>query len=210
MIAPIKTTEKPSAETLHRQFINHIIPAVQLHASVQFRHLKGQDRDDALQETQAVAWQLYVRAVELGKDPTGFSTCIADFAVRRVRCGRLFAGSTSNDVLSPAAQRSGNFEVHSLDDDSCDKDTGWKAAVAQDSRDFTPADAVAFRLDFERWMAGLGGRDREVGERLAVGDRPKQLAKRYGVTPSMISIIRRGLSKSWASFQGVQVFEVLV
>jgi hypothetical protein len=39
MIAPIKTTSKPSPETLHRQFVNRILPAVESHADVQFRHL---------------------------------------------------------------------------------------------------------------------------------------------------------------------------
>ncbi len=55
MIAPIRPTTSPSPETLHDQFVNLILPAVQLHAAIQFRHLKGQDRDDAVQETQAVA-----------------------------------------------------------------------------------------------------------------------------------------------------------
>ena len=201
MIAPVKPATSPSPETLHHQFVDHILPAVELHAAVQFRHLKGQDRDEAVQETTAVAWQLYVQAVEGGKDPASFPTYIAAFAVKRVRSGRLLAGTSARDVLAPTTQRRNGFEVHSLDDESCDPDAGWKAAVALDSRNFTPADAVSFRLDFDRWLNGLSSRDRAIGERLAVGDRPGLVAMKFKLSPPIISKLRRKLAQSWERFQ---------
>ena len=213
MIAQVKPATSPSPETLHRQFVDHILPAVELHAGVQFRHLKGQDREEAIQETKAVAWMLFIQAIELGKDPATFPTCIAAFAVKRVQSGRLLAGTSARDVLAPATQQRTGFEVHSLDDESCDPDTGWKAAVAQDSHNSTPADAVAFRLDFDRWMNGLSSRDRVVAERLAVGDRPGLVATRFSLSPPIISKLRRKLAQSWERFQnavpaGLQAAEV--
>ena len=201
MIASIKNTSKTSPETLHSQFIDFILPAVQLHASIQFRHLEGQDRDDAIQESMGVAWYLFIQAIETGKDPTSFPSCIADYAVRRVRCGRLLAGKNTRDVLSPVAQQQNGFEVHSLDDDSCSQDVGWKAALAQDSKHATPADTVAFRVDFDRWMGGLPSRDRAIGESLLVGDRPGQVATKFSLSPSMISKLSWKLQRSWARFQ---------
>ena len=201
MIAAIKPVSSPSTETLHRQFVDSILPAVDRHAGIQFRHVRGQDRDDAVQETKAVAWQLFVLATESGKDPTSFPTYIAAFAVRRVRSGRLLAGPSTRDVLSPTTQLRHGFEVESLDDESCDPSTGWKAAVTQDSRHSTPADTVAFRLDFERWLNTLPGRDRAIGERLAVGDRPGQVAVKFRLSPSMITLVRRKLQASWTKFQ---------
>ena len=201
MIAPIKTDSTTSAETMHRQFVDHILPVVELHAAIQFRRLKGQDRDDAIQETTAVAWQFFVQAVEQGKDPTEFPHCIADFAARRVRSGRWFAGHSSRDVLSQRAQMQHCFEVHSLDDESCDPTTGWKAAVTQDSKHSSPADTVAFRLDFECWLGMLPQRDRRVAESLAVGDRTGEVARRYQVTPSRISHLRREIHESWERFE---------
>ena len=203
MIAPFRPTTSPSPQTLHHQFVDRILPAVQLHASMQFRYLNGQDRDDAVQETQAVAWQLFIQAIESNKDPAGFPTYIAAFAVKRVRSGRLLAGNNSRDVLAPVTQQRHGFDVHSLDDESCDSDAGWKAAVALDSKNFTPADAVAFRLDFDRWLNGLPSRDRAVSERLAVGDRPGQVATRFSVSPSMVSKLRYRLRRSWEMFQNV-------
>ena len=202
MIAPVKPATSPSPETLHRRFVDHILPAVQLHAAVQFRHLKGQDRDDAIQETQAIAWMLFIQAIEAGKDPASFPTCIAAFAVKRVRSGRLLAGTSTHEVLSPAVQQRNGFEVHSLDDESRDPDTGWKAAVTQDSKHATPADTVAFRLDFDRWLGGLPRRDRSIGEALLVGDRPGLVAMRFSLSPSMISKLRWKFRQSWEGFQG--------
>jgi hypothetical protein len=145
---------------------------------------------------------LFVQAVDAGKDPTGFPTVIASFAVKRVQSGRLLAGTSARDILAPTTQQRNGFEVRSLDDGSCDPDCGWKAAVALDSRNFTPADAVAFRLDFDRFMKGLPDRDREIGERLAVGDRPGLVATKFSVSPSLISKLRGKLERSWERFQG--------
>ena len=208
MIAPIRPTTSPSPQTLHRQFVDHILPAVELNASMQFRHLKGQDRDDAIQESMAVAWQLFIQAIELGKSPANFPTYIAAYAVKRVRSGRLLAGKNSRDVLAPATQQRNGFEVHSLDDESCTPDAGWKAAVAQDTKNFTPADAVAFRLDFDRWMKSLKQRDREIGERLAVGDRPGQVARKFKLSPSGVSKTRRRMQRRWEQFQNAGAAKV--
>ena len=134
------------------------------------------------------------------KVPVRFPNCIAAFAVRRVRSGRLLAGNTTGDVLSPVAQKRNGFEVHSLDDESCRPDTGWKAAVTMDSKNFTPADAVAFRLDFACWLGMLRQRDRRIVEALAVGERTGKVARRYRVTPSRISHLRREFQESWERF----------
>ena len=202
MIAPIKTDSTTSAEAMHRQFVDCILPAVQHHASVQFRHLKGQNRDDAIQETMAVAWQFFVQAIDAGKDPTSFPHCLADLAVRRVRSGRRFAGHNSRDVMSQRAQMRHGFEVHSLDDESCDASTGWKAAVTEDSRHSSPADTVCFRLDFDCWLGRLRQRDRRIAESLAVGNRTGEVACAFNVTPSGISHLRNRLRQSWEEFEG--------
>ena len=204
MIAPIKTALTPSAETLHNQFVDHILPEVTLHAAIQCRrYLKGQDLDDAIQEATAIAWQLSVQAVARGKDPTNFANGIAKFAVRRVKSGRCFAKTSGRDVLSRAAQQRHGFEVHSLDDESCDPGTGWKAAVEQDSKHATPADTVAFRLDFDRWLnERLPQREKRIAERLAIGDRTGEIARKHRLSPGRISKMRHELYESWQRFQG--------
>ena len=109
----------------------------------------------------------------------------------------------NRDVLVPTTQQLHGYEVHSLDDDSCSQDSGWKGAVAVDSKNFTPADAVAFKLDFDRWLSGLPSRCRTVSERLAVGDRPGQLASKLSLAPATVSRLRHKLQRSWERFQNV-------
>jgi hypothetical protein len=205
MIASIRPTTSPSPETLHHQFVDHILPAVQRHAAIQFRLRRGQDRDDAIQETQAVAWQLCIQAIESGKDPASFPTVIAAYAAKRVCSGRPLTGTSSRDVLAPTTQQRNGFEVHSLDDESCALDCGWKAAVAQDSKNATPADTVAFRLDFNRWLnERLPRRDKQIVERLAVGDRTGEIAQKHQLSASRISKLRWEFYDSWQQFQGVE------
>ena len=202
MIAISKSPPTTSAEALHRQFVDRILPVVELHARIRLRYVSGQDYDDAVQEAQAVAWQLFIQAIAGGKDPTGFPTYIAAFAVRRVRSERLLAGPNTRDVLSPVTQQRNGFEVHSLDDESCDEATGWKAAASVDTRRWPVPDVVAFRVDFERWLNGLSHRVRSITERLTVGDRTGEVARQFRVSPSRISQLRKELQQSWDEFQG--------
>jgi len=73
--------------------------------------------------------------------------------------------------------------------------------IDTDTKNFTPADAVAFRLDFDRWMNGLTSRYRAIGESLLVGDRPGQVATRFSLSPSMISKLRWKFRQSWERLQ---------
>ena len=204
MIAPARPTPATPGDDLHRRFVNHVLPAVELHAKVQFRSIPGQDRQDAIQEARSFGWKMFLQVIDRGKDPTKFPSRIADFAVRRVWSGRVFAKETSRDALSPLAQRRHSFEVYSLDDESCDPNTGWKAAVCQDTRTAPPADTVAFRMDFADWLGNLTWRERRVAERLAVGDRPGSVATDLDVTRSRVSQVRRKLHESWEAFVGDQ------
>src|SRR3954451_7075094 len=94
-----------SLEALHAGFLS-ILPRVRLHAEVYFRHLKcPHKKEDAVQETLAIAWKWYARATEQGKAPSPFVTTRAGYAPRHVKNGRRLCGQErSKDVISPLAQ----------------------------------------------------------------------------------------------------------
>ena len=70
-----------------------LLPRVELHARVFFRHLKCPDRkQDAINETLALAWKWFVHLAEQGKDPSRFPAAFATLIARSVRCGRRLAG----------------------------------------------------------------------------------------------------------------------
>ena len=61
-------------------------------------------------------------------------------------------------------------------------------------------DRAAFRLDFPRWRAGFGGRDRAVLDALAAGGRTGEVAGRFGLSPARVSQLRRVFRESWRDF----------
>jgi hypothetical protein len=65
-----------------------------------------------------------------------------------------------------------------------------------------PPDAAAFRIDFPRWLDGLPDRDRQLVERLMVGERTLAMARRFHVSPARISQLRRELCQDYSRFHG--------
>ena len=65
-----------------------------------------------------------------------------------------------------------------------------------------PPDAAAFRIDFPRWLDGLPDRDRQLVERLMVGERTLAMAKRFRISPARVSQLRRELCRDYSRFHG--------
>ena len=86
--------------------------------------------------------------------------------------------------------------------DFFDEDTGAWSEAAIENHTTTPADLAAFRIDFDEWMRTLPRRTRAIANRLAVGDRTGEVAKRYDVSSGRISQIRARLRDAWEEFQG--------
>ena len=59
---------------------------------------------------------------------------------------------------------------------------------------------VAFRVDFPRWRAGLGPRNRAVLDALAGGDGTYAVAARFGLSPARVSQLRREFERSWRAY----------
>jgi hypothetical protein len=57
-LTTVQPAEQPAPADLHDlqgRFVSQILPAVERHARVYFRHLRSADQDDAVAETVAVA-----------------------------------------------------------------------------------------------------------------------------------------------------------
>jgi hypothetical protein len=64
------------------------------------------------------------------------------------------------------------------------------------------AEQVHFRLDFPAWRASRGERDRRLIDDLMVGERTRDAARKYGISPARVSQLRRELSLDWQRFCG--------
>ena len=57
-------------------------------------------------------------------------------------------------------------------------------------------------LDFAAWLKTLSAKNRKIVHELALGERPGDVARKFDVSHSRVSQIRRELQRSWEEFVG--------
>ena len=204
-----------SVGSLQAAFLS-ILPRIELHARLYFRHLRCPQRyDDAVQETLALAWRWFVRLVERGKDPLTFPTVLAAYAARAVRCGRRLCGQGGGkDVLSALARQRHGFAVEGLPNSiraahedrygvagGQRRQDAWEERLRDNTQTPVP-DQAAFRLDFPAWLDSLTPRERRLVAEMANSERTLDLSQRFDVSPARISQLRRELHADWRRFLG--------
>jgi hypothetical protein len=192
----------PGPDPLHAAFLA-LLPQVEAHARVAFRHVKcPHRREDAVAEVAALCWLWFVRLARRGKNAGLFVSTLADFAARRVRSGRKLCGQeASKDVLSPLAQTRHGFVVGKLPDWETLSTNPLIDALADNTK--TPPDeAACFRIDFPCWRGSLSDRDQRVADDLMLGERTLDVARRHGLSPGRVSQLRRAFLEGWRHFCG--------
>src|SRR5262249_56901970 len=63
----------PSLAHLHARFLE-LLPAVERHGQIYFRHLGPHRKLDAIHDIRALAWKWFLRLHERGRDPADFVT----------------------------------------------------------------------------------------------------------------------------------------
>jgi hypothetical protein len=196
----------PFAGQLHAAFLL-LLPRIQTHARVHFRHVKCPGRrDDLAAEAVGVAWKWYARAVGAGKDPADFPGAFAALACRHARCGRTLCGSErAKDALSKRAQRLHNFAVQTVPAVETGVDGNEAIAALRDNTRTPPPEQAAFRIDFPAWLAQLTDRNRRMARDMALGESTTDLAIKHDVSQARVSQLRRELHRSWRLFHGEPV-----
>jgi hypothetical protein len=99
---------------LHAKFLS-ILPRIERHGRIYFRHLSPHRKADAIQEMRALAWKWLLQLHKHAKDPNDFVTAFATFLARAVNSGRRVAGmGKSKDALNPLTQRRHGFKAEHL------------------------------------------------------------------------------------------------
>ncbi len=210
---PLTRPSDASLAALQAHFLS-ILPRIEWQAFVYFRGLRCPNRkDDAVQETVALAWKWFVRLVEQGKDPLTFPTVLAKFAARAVKCGRRICGQEkAKDVLSQQAQQRHGFVVEALPSSpGTSYESLYGAIHGQQRQDLfeerlsdntqTPVpEQVAFRIDFPNWLATLTARERLLVHAMAQNERTLDLSRHFDLSPGRISQLRRELHNDWRRF----------
>lgn len=185
-----------------------VLPAVTRHTQIQFRHVRGQDHDDAVQEAVAQAYLSWAGLAEQGREVK--PSAIAHFAALRVKSGARVGGHVNTkDVMNPLAQQRRGFRVVSM---SQDREPGLPnpddalanpvsiSGLIPDERS-SVLDQVAFKMDFQAWCQRQPERDQAMMAMLAAGHGPSHVADQFGLSRPRMSQLRAKWAKDWALFQ---------
>jgi hypothetical protein len=180
----------------HAAFVS-LLPRLQTHARVRFRHLDPVDREEAVADVVAYGFLSFLRLRRRGKDPTAFPAVFAHFVASAVSNGRGIVRRRSARDLMCARPRGERVTVHRLNDPR--PGGGWWRDAALDRR-VRVDDQATFNLDFPAWLAALPALKRRVAGLLARGHGTEDAASRTGLSAGRVSQLRRELADSWAAF----------
>ena len=176
-----------------------LLPAIERRARITFRHLRGDDLDEAMQEITCNACLAYARLVDRGRADAATPSSLVLYAAAQFRDGRR-VGSPLNigDVCSVYCQRRKGVKVQPLSrwNDGAGE---WRDFLVAD-KNATPADLAASRIDFPAFLATLSRRDRRLAEKLATGESTSRAARLFGISAGRVSQLRQELKRAWERF----------
>jgi len=185
-----------------------MLPSIKRHARIAFRYLNPEAKQEAVQNVLANTWAALVGLARRGKLDKAFPSILAKFAEKQTRDHRITGGHLDvKDVLSPYCQAKKNVKVERLDKfdrvNECwyDPEECCHELLAE-SRNATPADLAASRIDFSDWLASLPCRHRRIAQHLSLGNRTSDAAKKLKVSAGRISQLRKELAANWRRFVG--------
>lgn len=208
MIAPAPVPADASSISLSGKDPNtwqsafqHILPTILSQAQYAFRHLAGEARDEAIQETVCCACVAYAQLFRRGRAEAVKPCSLAHFAILRCRGGREIAQRRNGqDALSTYARRRHVVRVQSLP--TRNSQVGCWSEVLVEDPSVTPADLAASRIDYPAFLATLNPRRRQIAETLATGETTKRTAQLFGISPTRICQFRHEFRTTWEQFIG--------
>ena len=183
-----------------------MLPEIQSRASLTFRHLDPDAKEEAVAETVAMCWKNHLQCSLRGK-AVGASS-LAHYAMLGVKSGRSLNGQNSRDVLAPRTQILGRVAVESLDAVPTDAaDDGWwdRSDTLEDRRTLEqPFERVRIKHDYGAFLSQPYVTDQEqrVFELLAEGWRTGEMAQELNVSAPRVCQIKDAIGRKLSMFMG--------
>jgi hypothetical protein len=200
----IATASKPRRKACSPRWNDRflrLLPASQEQAEFAFRGVSVEAREELTQEVTAAAYVLFASLCRRGKADLVYPTPLAKFAVRHVREGRRIGSRcNSREITSPRACEAKGIVIERID--RFDRRRGeWREVLVED-RTAGPAEIAMTRLDFANWLSTLSNRDRQLAEKLALGETTGCVARMFRISVARVSQLRRDLCRKWQKFIG--------
>jgi hypothetical protein len=213
MCAPtIRPLSSAQLADLHTRFLV-LLPTIETHGRIYFRHLKPNRKEEALQEMLALAWARFLRLAQRGKDALEFLATFNDFLVRAVSNGRRLMGTEkAKDAMCVRTQKRRGFKVEPLPAATrASYDSLYSTVHGQREHDafeerlcdntLTPVpDQAAFRIDWSAWRQTQTERDCRIIDDLMAGERTLDVSRKHGLSAARVSQLRRQLHDDWQEF----------
>ena len=209
-LMPAKAVTAPAkgeggvSEAWLRESFAQALPRIEGMASAYLGMRHGERKDEAIAEVVAISWKEYRQLALRGRAVEKLLGKIVWFATKSVRSGRRLVGSHPiGDVMSPRARFRHGHSVGTLPHGGEEANPEAIDALRTRTAD-SPEIAAAFRIDLEEWLEGLDGRARRVARQMLAGSNGAEVARRHGVSRTMIYFIRRDLRADWEEFHNTQ------
>jgi len=172
-----------------------VLPVVERHARVVFRHWNRSDREEAVAEAVASAFVSVLALGRRGRDVSQFPSQVARYAALCAQSGRQVGSrSSARDVLSRTARLRHGFRVQRL------PHSGEACSQAFVSDQTPIPEQVALRIDFPEFLRTLSRRERQMALQLAEGWAAKVVAHRFGLSPGRVTQLRQQWHDEWRAF----------
>ena len=201
MIAVAQRRTAKAASVRQNDLFVSMLPQIVDQAEYAFRQVPAGVGEELVQETIAQAYAMFVQLCHRGKTSLAYATPLAKFAIRHVREGRRI-GSRCNslDITSPSGCASKRIAIERLD--RFNRRRGeWREVLVED-RTAGPAEIAMTRLDFASWLSTLSNRDRQLAEKLVLGETTGRVARTFRISAARVSQLRRELCANWHQFVG--------
>jgi len=111
-------------------------------------------------------------------------------------------GSRCNslDITSPCTCPAKRITIERLDRFN-QRRGEWREVLVED-RTAGPAEIAMTRLDFASWLTTLSKRDRQLAEKLVLGETTGRVARTFRISSARVSQLRRELCANWERFVG--------
>jgi hypothetical protein len=191
----------PDIEAIKAGFEAHY-PRVHRIATLQHRGLHGDQHEDAVADTIALAWRAYRRMALKGGHPDRLVGPITRYSAMHVRNGQLLTGKPPvHEVMSRLSRRRHGHFVTGLPS-SEDEEAAAAVHDALRHRGPGPAEEAACRVDYADWLATLSEKQRALAEDLASGLSMSEVAERRGVSHAAVGDMRKTLARKWDEREG--------